>query len=244
MSFVKGATSCVWLHELEHGHCQRQLQSLLETEHLWLRTLLHGSLRSLLHCSHWWTHHYDGVTAENVVIQRLSFNDCQSTAFYFSQVLLLEPTFLVILRIPPTPFQRWISGTPFLLSALHSYFQGTLLAIAGTYVTYMYFGLQVSWQKYWLQLMFLFFRPALSLQIRPAVWRRSTFSSMAKVTWMTPSYVTLLGIRLSTVRHLSFRNGWIALTKLTINEMFTRPSLRWDQVCYTIDIPYETGWRG
>ena len=53
--FAKGATSCVWLHELEHGHCQRQLQPLFETEHLWLRTLLHGSLRSLLHCRHWWT---------------------------------------------------------------------------------------------------------------------------------------------------------------------------------------------
>ena len=51
--FAKGATSCLWLHELEHGHCQRQLQSLLETEHLWFRTLLHGSLWSLLYCSHW-----------------------------------------------------------------------------------------------------------------------------------------------------------------------------------------------
>ena len=83
-----------------------------------------------------------------------------------------------------------------------------------------------------------FFRPALSLQIRPAVWRRSTFSSMAKVTWMTPNYVTLLGIRLSTVRHLSFQNGLIALTKQTINEMFTRPSLRWDFLKFTNDKLY------
>ena len=65
--------------------------------------------------------------------------------FDFTQVLLLEPTFLVILRTPLTQFQRWISGK-LLIRPLNLYiplFQGTLLAIAGTYVTYMYFGLQV-----------------------------------------------------------------------------------------------------
>ena len=54
-------------------------------------------------------------------------------------------------------------------TALLSLSQGTLLAIAGTYVTYMYFGLQVELAKSLLQLMCTFhFRLALSLQTKPA----------------------------------------------------------------------------
>ena len=46
-----------------------------------------------------------------------------------------------------------ISANLFFFAALLSLSQGTLLAIAGTYVTYMYFGLQVELPKSLLQLM-------------------------------------------------------------------------------------------
>ena len=108
MSSGKGATPCLWLHRLEHGHYTRELRALVQEKHFCLGSDLHGSLWSLLHCSYWWNHYNVGVTNENVVIQGLLINNI---IFDFMQVLLLEPTFLGIWKTPRTRFQRWISGT-------------------------------------------------------------------------------------------------------------------------------------
>ena len=71
------------------------------------------------------------------------------------------------------------------------------------------------------------FRLALSLQTKPAGWRRSTCSSTIKATWTNRGYVTQLGIRVTRVHHFNFLNGLIALLRQTNNGMFTRLSLRW-----------------
>ena len=215
--FVKGATACLWLHKLEHGHCQRELQPVLQRKHFCQRSHLHGSLWSLLHRSHWWTENI-GVTAGNVVIRCL-----YDITLDLAQVLLLEPTFPEIWKTPHTPFQRWISDLihPASLPLSREHCWPLLEPMSPTCTL----ACRCSRQKYLLRFTFHLSRPGLSLQTKPVGWRRSTCSSTTKVTSMTLSCVSQLG--LATVLHLSFQNGLIALKEQTKNETCTRPSLRW-----------------
>ena len=104
--------------------------------------------------------------------------------------------------------------------------QGTLLAIAGTYVTYMYFGLQVCWDLLSFWLIFFFFRLALCLPTKQVVWRRSTSSSTTRVAWIALNVIPQIHpmfVNLST-----FQNGLIARMKQVPRETNTKSFLRWE----------------
>ena len=239
MSSGKGAAPRLWLHWLEHGHCQRQLQPLLQRKHFCCQSDLHGSLWSLLHCSHWWNHYNVEVTTENVVIRGLWIDN---VIVDFTQVLLLEPTFPAIWKTPHTQSQRWMSGTSSIPASFPLFREHCwpLLAPMSPTCTLVF---RCSRQAPYLLISPFFFRLALSLPTRPVGWRRSTCSSTTKVTWTVN---VTLPIRLAaTVHHLRFQNGSIALMQQIKNEIYTRPSSRWDWLKLTNNIykHHETGRR-